>query len=135
MHTKKRKVDSENKNYVPKWTEIWLFFVPNKAELVPVCLICQQTVFIIHSSNVKQHFETKHNYYDTKYPMNRYAFASQKIESLHLNYSASKQILNCKMSAQGKCAEASLCFFDYFKILKYVRLQYSLASNWDNVKN
>lgn len=107
MDKKKRKVDSENRSFLPEWTDQYLFILPNKTGALPVCLICQQTVAIIKSSNVKRHFETKHKSFDTNYPINS-SLRKSKIERLRSNYSVSTQILNRTMTLQEKCTEASL---------------------------
>nr|AAO61946.1 gtf2ird2 [Aster yellows phytoplasma] len=49
MDNKKRKVDSENRQFLPEWTDQYLFILSNKSGAVPVGLICQQTVSIVKS--------------------------------------------------------------------------------------
>lgn len=35
--TKKRKVDSENRKFQAEWTELFCFYLPERAEAIPLC--------------------------------------------------------------------------------------------------
>lgn len=107
MEGKKRKVDRENRQFLSEWTDKYLFILPNRAGAVPVCLICQQTVSVVKSANVKRHFETKHKSFDDKFPIGS-NLRKSKVDSLCVSYSTSTQIMNRSMTAQEKCTEASL---------------------------
>lgn len=67
MERKKRKVEAENRQFLPEWTDLYCFTLPNLVGASPVCLICQQTVAIIKSSNMKRHYQTKHKSFSEKY--------------------------------------------------------------------
>ncbi|XP_060845753.1 general transcription factor II-I repeat domain-containing protein 2A-like [Rhopalosiphum padi] len=105
MERKKRKVEAENRQFLAEWTDC--FTLPNRVGALPVCLICQQTVAIIKSSNLKRHYETKHKSFSEKYQVGS-NLRKSKIESLYLSYSTSTQIINKAMSEQEKCTEASM---------------------------
>jgi len=107
MERKKRKVEAENRQFLAEWTDLYCFTLPNRVGALPVCLICQQTVAIIKSSNLKRHYETKHKSFSEKYQVGS-NLRKSKIESLYLSYSTSTQIINKAMSEQEKCTEASM---------------------------
>jgi hypothetical protein len=54
---KKRKIDSECRNFQDRWTENY-FFIEYKRK--PVCLICLDTVSVFKEYNLKRHYDTKH---------------------------------------------------------------------------
>jgi hypothetical protein len=54
---KKRKVDSECRNFQDRWTENY-YFIEYKRKFV--CLICLDTVSIFKGCNLKRHCNTKH---------------------------------------------------------------------------
>lgn len=60
MDPKKRKVDSENRRFLEEWTEQYCFTLPDRPQAVPVCLICNKTVALVKSGNLKRHYETTH---------------------------------------------------------------------------
>lgn len=107
MEKKKRKVESENRQFLPEWTDLYCFVLPNRVGAVPVCIICHQTVAIIKSSNIKRHYETKHTTFGEKYPPGS-SIRKNKIERLCSTYKTSIQIMNRCMTEQEKCTEASL---------------------------
>lgn len=107
MDKKKRKVESENRQFQLEWTDLYCFTTPNRVGAVPVCLICTQTVAIVKSSNIKRHYETKHKSFEEKYPVGSNV-RKTKIQSLLSNYITSTQIMNRSMTEQEKCSEASL---------------------------
>lgn len=72
-----------------------------------MCLICQQTVALIKSSNIKRHYETKHKSYAEKFPLGSNVRKS-KIASLSSSYTSSTQIMSRSMTKQEKFSEASL---------------------------
>jgi hypothetical protein len=107
MDKKKRKVESENRQFLLEWTDLYCFTMPNRVGAVPVCLICTQTVAIVKSSNIKRHYETKHKSFEEKYPVGSNV-RKTKIQSLLSNYKSSTQMMNRAMTEQEKCSEASL---------------------------
>ncbi|XP_060846419.1 general transcription factor II-I repeat domain-containing protein 2-like [Rhopalosiphum padi] len=107
MERKKRKVEAENRQFLAEWTDLYCFTLPNRVGALPVCSICQQTVAIIKSSNLKRHYETKHKSFSEKYQVGS-NLRKSKIESLYLSYSTSTQIIDKAMSEQEKCTEASM---------------------------
>ena len=66
---KKRKVDSKNREFKTKWTDKYAFVLP-VGSTKPMCLICNETVALVKSGNVKRHYETKHAHFEQKYPQN-----------------------------------------------------------------
>src|SRR4029434_2157705 len=59
---KKRKFKTE-------WTDKYAFVLP-VGSTKPMCLICNETVALVKSGNVKRHYETKHAHFEQKYPQN-----------------------------------------------------------------
>ena len=55
---KKQKVDSENRKFKTEWTDKYAFVLP-LGSTKPMCLICNETVALVKSGNVKRHYETK----------------------------------------------------------------------------
>jgi hypothetical protein len=53
---KKRKFDSECRNFQERWTKTHSFIESRK----PVCLICLDTVSVFKECNLKRHYKTKH---------------------------------------------------------------------------
>lgn len=107
MEPKKRKVEYENRQFLPEWTDLYCFTLPNRAGAVPMCLICNQTVAIIKSSNIKRHYDTKHKSFAGNFPLGS-DLRKSKIASLLSSYSSSTQIISRSMTEQEKCGEASL---------------------------
>lgn len=69
MEPKKRKVDSENRKFLVEWTEQYCFTLPDRPNAVPVCLICNKTVAIVKSANLKRHYETTHQQFHKNFPL------------------------------------------------------------------
>src|SRR4029434_1378806 len=59
---KKRKFKTE-------WTDKYAFVLP-VGSTKPMCFICNETVCLVKSGNVKRHYETKHAHFEQKYPQN-----------------------------------------------------------------
>src|SRR4029434_7109235 len=66
---KKRKVDSKNREFKTEWTDKYAFVLP-VGSTTPMCLICNETVALVKSGNVKCHYETKHAHFEQNYPQN-----------------------------------------------------------------
>ena len=67
---KKRKVDSKNREFKRvDWQVAYAFVLP-VGSTTPMCLICNETVALVKSGNVKRHYETKHAHFEQKYPQN-----------------------------------------------------------------
>ena len=49
---KKRKVDSKNREFKTQWTDKYAFVLP-VGSTKPMCLICNETVALVRSGNVK----------------------------------------------------------------------------------
>lgn len=107
MEPKKRKLEDENRQFSPEWTDLYCFTLPSRAGAKPMCLICNQTVALIKSSNIKRHYDTKHKSFAENFPL-RSDLRKSKIASLLSSYSSSTQIINRSMTDQEKCGEASL---------------------------
>ncbi|KAM9299122.1 zinc finger BED domain-containing protein 5-like [Gastrophryne carolinensis] len=104
--SKKRKVDTENRDFKEEWTEKYCFILI-ATHSKPMCLICNETVALVKSSNVKRHYETKHKSFEQQYPPNS-EMRTKKIASLSASYEASTKRLVSSLSQQEKTTEASL---------------------------
>lgn len=105
---KRRKIDGENRQFNPKWTDDFVFILPSHANPRPLCLICQTTVSVCKVANVRRHFETKHAAnFNAAYPPGSTARRG-KIETLKSSYAASTTILTTASTAQEKATAASL---------------------------
>ena len=104
--TNKRKVDSENRQFKDEWTEKYAFILP-PASTKPMCLICQETVALVKSGNLKRHYETKHDYFEATFPQNS-AVRTTKINGMKSSYQAASRILVTSMSQREKATETSL---------------------------
>ena len=62
MEAKRRKVDLECRSFNDAWT-INYFFIEHFAKCV--CLICQETIAVKKVSNIKRHYETRHDHYNS----------------------------------------------------------------------
>ncbi|XP_056633912.1 general transcription factor II-I repeat domain-containing protein 2-like [Diorhabda sublineata] len=55
---KKRKVDTEGRQFQEKWTEEFFFILHNGK---PICLLCNESISVMDSEfNIKRHYSTKH---------------------------------------------------------------------------
>jgi len=106
MLSKKRKIDSENRKFMNEWTEL-CFVLPERVGAIPVCLICNSTVAIIKSGNLKQHYETTHKDFHTKFPPGS-EVRKKKLHACMLSYKNSTTTLIRCMSEQEKSTEAAL---------------------------
>jgi len=102
----KRKVDSENRQFKDEWTEKYAFILP-PTSTKPMCLICQETVALVKSGNLKRHYETKHSYFEATFPQNS-ALRTTKINGMKSSYQAASRILVTSMSQREKATESSL---------------------------
>lgn len=107
MDPKKRKVDGENRKFSEEWTEKYCFVLPDTANAIPVCLICNKTVAIIKSSNLKRHYDTNHGTFDKTFPLGS-STRQQHVNKLAASYQGSKSVMVRSMTNQEKSTEASL---------------------------
>lgn len=103
---KKRKVDSENREFKAEWTEKYAFVLP-AGSMKPMCLICHETVALIKSGNVKRHYETKHGHFERSYPQNS-EVRTRKINQMQESYQASRTVIVRSATQQERATEASL---------------------------
>lgn len=54
---KKRKIDDENRKFKEEWSLKYFFIECNEK---PTCLICRDSVAVLKDSNLKRHYETRH---------------------------------------------------------------------------
>lgn len=54
---KKRKVDTEGRQFQEKWTEEFFFILHNGK---PICLLCNESISVMKEFNRKRHYSTKH---------------------------------------------------------------------------
>lgn len=107
MEPKKRKVDSENRKFLTEWVEQYCFTLPDRPKAVPVCLICNKTVAIVKSANLKRHYETVHQQFHKNFPLGSEA-RKEKLQAYLTSYKKSTALLVRCMSEQEKSAEAAL---------------------------
>lgn len=55
---KKRKVDTECRQFQEKWTDEYYFFIMHNGK--PVCLLCNESISVLKEFNIKRHYSTKH---------------------------------------------------------------------------
>lgn len=107
MDPKKRKVDSENRKFLPEWTEQYCFTLPDRPKAVPVCLLCNKTVAIVKSGNLKRHYETTHQQFHKNFPLGSIA-RKEKLQAYLTSYKKSTALLVRSLSEQEKSTEAAL---------------------------
>ena len=71
-----------------------------------MCLICNETVGLVKSGNVKRHYETKHAHFEQNYPQNSEVRA-RKIQQLHSSYQATRSVIVRSATQQERATEAS----------------------------
>src|SRR4029434_2845531 len=86
---KKRKVDSKNREFKTEWTDKYAFVLPVESTK-PMCLICNKTVALVKSGNIKHHYETKHAHFEQNYPQNSEVI---KINQLQSSYQATCSVI------------------------------------------
>jgi len=77
---KKRKVDSKNRELKKECTDKYAFVLP-VGSTKPMCLICNETVALVKSGNMKRHYETKHAHFEQNYPQNSEVRARNHLQS------------------------------------------------------
>ncbi|KAK4884028.1 hypothetical protein RN001_000299 [Aquatica leii] len=107
MDLKKQKVDSKNKRLMAEWTEQYCFTLPDRPEAVPVCLICNKTVAIVKSGNLKRHYETSHQQFHKNFPLGSET-RKEKLQAYLSYYNKSTKLLVRCMSEQEKFLKAAL---------------------------
>lgn len=107
MEPKKRKVDNENRKFLAEWTEQYCFTLPDRPQAVPVCLICNKTVAIVKSGNLKRHYETTHQQFHKNFPLGSEA-RKEKLQACLSSYQKSTKLLVRCMNEQEKSTEAAL---------------------------
>ncbi|XP_025411051.1 general transcription factor II-I repeat domain-containing protein 2A-like [Sipha flava] len=90
-----------------EWTELYCFILPERVGAIPVCLICNSTVTIIKSGNLKRHYETTHKDFHSKFPPGS-EVRKNKLHACMLSYKNSTTTLIRCMSEQEKSTEAAL---------------------------
>lgn len=103
---KKRKVDSENREFKTEWTDKYAFVLP-AGSTKPMCLICNETVALVKSGNVKRHYETKHGHFEQNYPQNS-EVRTRKISQMQASYQATRTMIVRSATQQERVTEASL---------------------------
>ena len=89
---KKRKVDSKNREFKRvDWQVAYAFVLP-VGSTTPMCLICNETVALVKSGNVKRNYETKHAHFEQNYPQNSEVRA-RKINQLQSSYQATCSVI------------------------------------------
>src|SRR4029434_1535939 len=57
----------KKREFKTEWTDKYAFVLP-VGSTKPMCLICNETVGLVKSGNVKRHYETEHAHFEQKYP-------------------------------------------------------------------
>src|SRR4029434_6909579 len=66
---KRRNVDSKSREFKKEWTDKYSFVLP-VGSTKPMCLICNETVALVKSGNMKRHHESNHAYSERNDPQN-----------------------------------------------------------------
>ena len=103
---KKRKVDTENRQFNPEWTDTFCFILPGRANAKPTCLLCTRTVAVCKRENLNRHFKL-HGDFDAKYPP-KTAQRKEEIQRLIKGYENSVSTISKFTSAQENATAASL---------------------------
>lgn len=103
---KKIKVDSENREFKTEWTDSYAFVLP-VGSTKPMCLICNETVAVVKSGNVKRHYDSKHGHFDHNYPP-KSEVRARKIKQLQSSYQATCNVIVRSATQQERATEASL---------------------------
>lgn len=85
MNIKRRKVKTENRQFLSEWTDLYCFILPSWPGALSVCLICHQTVAVMKVFDVKRHYETSHESFAEKSPTVSH-LRRLKIENVHTTY-------------------------------------------------
>ena len=101
---KKRKVDSENRQFNSAWTEKYVFIAVSAK---PVCLICNECLSVCKEYNLRRHFKTTHANFDATFPPGS-AARSQKISGLTSCYEQRRRTLFRACTDQERATAASL---------------------------
>lgn len=86
---KKRKVDSENRQFNNEWTEKYAFIA---VDANPVCLICNECLAVCKEYNLRRHFNTTHANFNATFPPDSGA-RRQKISGLTSCYEQRRRML------------------------------------------
>src|SRR4029434_2868686 len=97
---KKRKVDSKNHEFKKEWTDKYAFVLP-VGSTKPMCLICNETVALVKSGNVKRNYETKHAHFEQNYPQNSEVRA-RKINHPESSYKATCSVMVRSVTQQER---------------------------------
>ena len=62
---KKRKVDTENRQFNNEWTEKYAYIETPEGK--PMCLLCNQINAVAKEYNLRRHFNTTHDKFDANY--------------------------------------------------------------------
>ncbi|GAA6218577.1 SCAN domain-containing protein 3-like [Lates japonicus] len=101
---KKRKVDSENRQFNNEWTEKYVFIA---VDANPVCLICNERLAVCKEYNLRRHFNTTHANFNATFPPGS-AAGRQKISGLTFCYEQRRRILFRACTDQERATAASL---------------------------
>lgn len=101
---KKRKVDSENRQFNNEWTEKYAFIA---VDANPVCLICNECLAVCKEYNLRRHHNTTHANFNATFPPGS-AARRQKISGLTFCYEQRRRILFRACTDQERATAASL---------------------------
>uniref|UniRef100_A0A671WXQ4 DUF4371 domain-containing protein n=1 Tax=Sparus aurata TaxID=8175 RepID=A0A671WXQ4_SPAAU len=65
---KKRKIDSENRQFQSEWTDKYLFILPAVTSTKPVCLLCNECMSVMKEYNLKRHYKSNHGSFSARFP-------------------------------------------------------------------
>lgn len=102
---KKRKVDSENRQFKKEWTDKYMYIETPEGK--PLCLLCNTVNAVAKDYNLKRHFTTTHGKFDENYPLGS-DIRKEKIKKLSESYEHARKKITQTCSVQQKATAASL---------------------------
>lgn len=125
-------------------TELWCLVLLERSGAIPVCLICNSTVAMVKSGNLKRYYETTHRDFHTKFPLGS-ATRKIKFNACMSSYKNSKTSLfgiwlNKRNQLKRRCVRARWIFnncqkpLSDFDIVKECVLEIATALFEENQK-
>lgn len=98
---KKRKVDTEGRQFQEKWTEEFFFILKNGK---PICLLCNESISVMKEFNIKRHYSTKHA---TLHSLTGQLLRTDKIQKLTANLEKQQQMFHKQRTQLDNVVKAS----------------------------
>lgn len=87
---KKKKLDTENRQFNNNWTEKHVF--TETAEGKPMCLLCTECISMSKEYNLRRYFNTNHSNFNINYPLGS-NIRQRKIQTLTSTYKRSRAVV------------------------------------------